>query len=152
MKARFFFLAASSLLAGCAEAPKPVVTLDKRPSDTASVDRRALPDVPTPPVAPRVPSPSAAAPAAQPPIVVPANTLYVCVVDADGMRKQTAITFAPKVEAMCKKHPEMGPCQYERNVCRSAGGRVFAANGTEITMATEAEYDKKVMRVRFKGG
>jgi hypothetical protein len=27
---------------------------------------------------------------------------------------------------------------------------VFAANGPEITMATEAEYDKKVMRVRFR--
>ena len=38
----------------------------------------------------------------------------------------------------------------ERNACRSQGGRVFAANGSEITMATEAEYDKKVRRVTFK--
>ena len=44
----------------------------------------------------------------------------------------------------------MAPFQYERNVCRRSGGRVFEANGTEITMQTEAEYDKKVMRVRFK--
>ena len=44
----------------------------------------------------------------------------------------------------------MGPCQYERNLCRGGGGRVYAPDGTEITMATEAEYDKKVMRVRFK--
>jgi hypothetical protein len=44
----------------------------------------------------------------------------------------------------------MGPCQYERNVCRAAGGRVYAANGREITLATEAEYDRKVMRVRFR--
>jgi len=51
---------------------------------------------------------------------------------------------------MCSKHPEMGPCQYERNACRRQGGRVFAANGSEITMATEAEYDKKVRRVTFK--
>ena len=51
---------------------------------------------------------------------------------------------------MCRKHPEMGPCQYERNACRSKGGRVFAADGKEITMATEAEYDKKVRRVTFK--
>jgi len=145
-------LIAVALLAGCADAPKPVVTVDSRASNTASVDRRVLPDVPTPSVAPPLPSTPAAAPPAQSAIVVPANTLYVCVVDADGVRKQTAITFAPKVEALCKKHPEMGPCQYERNVCRSAGGRIFAANGMEITMATEAEYDKKVMRVRFKGG
>jgi hypothetical protein len=44
----------------------------------------------------------------------------------------------------------MGPCQYERNNCRARGGRVFAAGGIEITMATEAEYDKKVMRTRFR--
>jgi len=44
----------------------------------------------------------------------------------------------------------MGPCQYERDVCRRSGGRVYAAGGVEITQATEAEYDKKVLRVRFK--
>ena len=148
---RFLFLMTVVLLAGCANAPKPAVTVDTRSSGTASVDRRILPDVPTPPAVPATPS-TPAAPAPQPAIVVPANTLYVCVVDADGVRKQTAISFAPKVEALCKKHPEMGPCQYERNVCRSAGGRIYAANGMEITMAVEAEYDKKVMRVRFKGG
>ena len=64
--------------------------------------------------------------------------------------QQTAIEYAEKVEAMCRKHPEMGPCQYERNACRRKGGRVFAADGTEITLATEAEYDKKVRRVQFK--
>jgi hypothetical protein len=51
---------------------------------------------------------------------------------------------------MCAKHPEMGPCQYERDICRRSGGRVYAAGGAEITAQTEAEYDKKVMRVRFK--
>jgi hypothetical protein len=66
------------------------------------------------------------------------------------VRQQTAIEFVPKVGAMCAKHPEMGPCQYERDVCRKSGGRVYAAGGIEITQATEAEYDKKVMRVRFK--
>ena len=66
------------------------------------------------------------------------------------MRQTTAIEFSPKVGQLCAKDPEMGPCQYERNVCRRSGGRVYAANGIEITMATEAEYDKKVMRVRLK--
>ena len=83
-------------------------------------------------------------------IVVPANTQYVCVIDSKGKQQQTAIEFAPKVAALCRKHPEMGPCQYERNNCRASGGRVFAADGVEITMATEAEYDKKVLRVRFR--
>jgi len=51
---------------------------------------------------------------------------------------------------LCKRHPEMGPCQYERQACRRSGGRVFAASGEEITLATEAEYDKKVLRARFR--
>ena len=80
----------------------------------------------------------------EPPIVVPPNALYVCVVEVGGVRKQTAIE--------CAAHPEMSPCQYERNACRRSGGRVYAANGAEITVATEAEYDKKVMRVRLKAG
>ena len=88
--------------------------------------------------------PTAAVPA------VPAGALYVCVADINGTRQTTTIEFAPKVQSLCAKNPEMGPCQYERNICRSHGGRVYAANGAEITMQTEAEYDKKVMRVRFK--
>ena len=44
----------------------------------------------------------------------------------------------------------MGPCQYEREACRRSGGRVFAADGTEITAATEAEYDRKVARIRLR--
>ena len=85
-----------------------------------------------------------------PPIVVPADAIYVCVVDSAGTRRQTVIEFVPKVHQLCRRHPELGPCQYERNACRGAGGRVFAATGQEITMATEAEYDRKVMRVRFR--
>ena len=91
-------------------------------------------------------------PAAQPAIVVPPNALYVCAVDAHGVRKQTAIELAPKLKELCATHPEMGPCQYERNACRRRGGRVYGADGKEITMATEAEYDRKVLRVRLKGG
>jgi hypothetical protein len=81
---------------------------------------------------------------------LPANALYVCVTDGNGQRQHVAIEFGPRVLELCRKHPEMGPCQYERDVCRRSGGRVFAANGTEITAAIEAEYDRKVMRVRFR--
>jgi hypothetical protein len=82
--------------------------------------------------------------------VVPPNTLYVCVIDTQGVRQQTAIEFSPKVAALCRKHPEMSACQYERNICRRSGGRVFAADGTEITQLTELEYDKRVLRVIFR--
>ena len=82
--------------------------------------------------------------------MIPPGAIYVCVADVDGVRQTTAIEFAPKVGDLCARNPEMGPCQYERNICRKAGGRVYAANGAEITMATEAEYDRKVMRVRLK--
>lgn len=128
------------VLAACSS-----TTVDKTPvpvtppseAGGAAVVRRAVP-----------PAPGATAAAAVP--AVPAGALYVCVADVGGTRQSTAIEFAPKVQALCARNPEMGPCQYERNVCRSHGGRVYAANGAEITMQTEAEYDKKVMRVRFK--
>ena len=51
---------------------------------------------------------------------------------------------------LCHKHPEMSACKYERSICRSHGGRVFAANGIEITQLTEIEYDKRVLRVVFR--
>ena len=132
-----------ALLVACSPAP-----VDKTPaplpptSETggAAVVRRAVPESPAA-------SPPAAASA---PIVLPPDAIYVCVTDTDGVRQTTVIEFAPKVHALCAKNPEMGPCQYERNACRGRGGRVYAANGVEITMQTEAEYDKKVMRVRFK--
>ena len=83
-------------------------------------------------------------------IVVPPEAQYVCVADVNGARTVTTIELASKVAELCRRHPEMGPCQYERNLCRRRGGRVYAAGGVEITMDTEAEYDRKVMRVRFK--
>ena len=84
-------------------------------------------------------------------VVVPVGAVYICVKESAGQSRQTVIEFSsPKVKELCRKHPEMGPCQYERELCRNSGGRVFATGGTEITAATEAEYDKKVMRVRFR--
>lgn len=121
-------------------------------SSTPQTEAASAPVVRRPLVQQAVPSavapPSAAAVA--PPISVPPGLLYVCVTDAGGQRKQVGIEFAPKVHDLCSRHPEMGPCQYERQACRRTGGRVFAANGEEITLATEAEYDKKVLRVRFR--
>ena len=80
----------------------------------------------------------------------PAGPLYVCVTETGGVRREAPIEFSPNVGALCAKHPEMGPCQYERNVCRNSGGRVYAAGGVEVTLQMEAEYDRKVMRVRIK--
>ena len=78
------------------------------------------------------------------------RTRYTCVTDGADGRKQTAIELEPKVASLCARHPEMGPCQYEREVCRKSGGRVFAQGGQEITRRTEDEYDRKVLRVRFR--
>ena len=115
----------------------------------AAVVRRPVPAGTAPPttsvarIAPTLPP-------AAPEVVVPAGSIYVCVTETGGVRQQTAIEFAPKVGKLCAKHPEMGPCQYEREVCRRGGGRVYAVGGVEITPKTEAEYDKKVLRVRLK--
>ena len=76
----------------------------------------------------------------------PPGPLYVC--ETGGTR--TTIEYEPRVEKLCRRHPEMGPCQYERNACRAKGGRVYTAKGEEITMAVEGEYDRIVRRVRFQ--
>jgi hypothetical protein len=135
------------LLVACAPR-EPVPLTPPSESGAAVVRRPAEPAAP-----PSVPPVASAAPSRTSPplagIVVPDDAIYVCVSERGGERTQTVIAFAPKVHALCGRHPEMGPCQYERNVCRASGGRVFAANGQEITMATEAEYDRKVRRVRF---
>ncbi|HEY3180786.1 MAG TPA: hypothetical protein VGL25_18125 [Casimicrobiaceae bacterium] len=147
MDRRFASALLASALAACVATPEnpPLVS----PPKGAAVTRQPLETPAIPPVAIAPPAYPVPAPAPSK-IIVPPNTQYVCVVDAKGKQQQTAIEFAPRVAALCRKHPEMGPCQYERNNCRASGGRVFAADGVEITMATEAEYDKKVMRVRFR--
>jgi hypothetical protein len=81
---------------------------------------------------------------------MPAGALYACVVDAHGERRISAIELAPRVSALCAKNPEMGPCRYPRDACRADGGRVFGPDGSEITRATEAEYDRRVLRVRLQ--
>jgi hypothetical protein len=141
---RLWPLVAAMIAAACTSpSPEPVPITKQGDTAGAAVVRRPLAESPAPAVA-SVQPPQAT------PFVVPAGVQYVCISESGGQRQQTAIEFAPKIRELCTKHPEMAPCQYERNVCRRSGGRVFEANGTEITMQTEAEYDKKVMRVRFK--
>jgi hypothetical protein len=138
-------------LAGCATAPgvqQPTVPLT--PPKEAAVSPVVREPVATLPLPPPSPDTEKAAPQPLVPVVVPANTLYVCVVDTQGVRQQTALEFTPRIGELCRKHPEMGPCKYERNMCRHSGGRVFAANGIEITRLTEADYDKRVLRVVFR--
>jgi hypothetical protein len=133
-------------VAGCSAPQGSMPITPPQDVATSPVVRQALPPKPVPSQTPE----SAKSASATVPPIVPAGTLYVCVVDSKGERHETAIEFTPRVAELCRKHPEMGVCQYEREVCRRHGGSVFAANGTEITRLTEAEYDKRVMRVRFR--
>ena len=134
--------AACVVVAACVTSPIPITP--SREVATAPVARVA--------VAPTAgTSTSAVAPSQKlDPSSFPAGAVYVCSSGTGVQRKVTAIAFDEKAGAMCRRHPEMGPCQYERDLCRKSGGRVYAADGAEITLATEAEYDRKVMRVRFK--
>ncbi|MEO7762240.1 MAG: hypothetical protein ABIS68_10060 [Casimicrobiaceae bacterium] len=163
----------AAILAACAPSP-PLTITPKSEKATSPVIREEIPapaqpaPTPTPATAPIAgnpqptggaptlanvaPSSAAAAPATFFPPAVPPGTLYVCAATVDGQPKHTAIEYVPKVRDLCAKHPEMGVCQYERVACRQSGGRVFDARGVEITNQTEAEYDKKVMRVRFRAG
>jgi len=106
-----------------------------------------------PPAVPATAAPPAAAPVANiPPATVlpsmdlPPGPVYTC--DVAGTR--TVIEYAENVEKLCRRHPEMGPCQYERDACRKGGGRVFTVKGEEVTPAVEAAYDARVRRVRFQ--
>jgi hypothetical protein len=115
---------------------------------------------PAPPTAVPAPPPAAPAPAATakappagtpapsvrlPAMDLPAGPIYAC--DVAGVR--TPIVLADNIEGLCRRHPEMSPCQYERNQCRARGGRVYTARGDEVTAAVEAEYDRRVQRIVF---
>lgn len=79
---------------------------------------------------------------------IPAGSVYVCAAGSGKDRRIATIELETKVADLCRRHTEMGPCQSARNACRRSGGRVYAADGNEITQADEAEYDKNVMRMR----
>ena|SRR5690242_3600638 len=79
---------------------------------------------------------------------IPSGAVYVCAAGSGKDRTIAAIELEEKVAALCRRHTEMGPCQNARNACRRSGGRVYAADGSEVTQADEAAYDKKVMRLR----
>lgn len=145
--------------------PSVSPSLSTSPSpDTAAATAQPRAAAPAPAAAPQLAlaAPARTAPAvpvlpgAAPPVAIPANvppgTLYVCTATVNGQVQQTAIEYEPRVRQLCSKHPEMSVCQYEREACRASGGRVHTTAGVEITRQTEAEYDKKVMRVRFRAG
>jgi hypothetical protein len=144
---RSFALCALAIgLAACAPSREPAPA-----APAAEAAAAAVPDVRSracPATIAVAPSETPRLPASA--IVVPPGALYVCLSEAGGAPRQTGIEYEGKTDALCRKHPEMGPCQYERNACRRGGGRVYAADGTEITLATEAEYDRRVRRVQFK--
>ena len=134
---RFIALALVLTAAACQQAPPPAPPVASKPPVAAA---------PAPSAREPAPATVAKAPLALPSLEFPSGPLYFCQSSSGRM----AIDYEPRVEQLCRRHPEMGPCQYERNACRTRGGRVFAAGGVEITSATEAEYDKKVMRTRFR--
>jgi hypothetical protein len=135
---------AAAALASCRgpEVDKPAVTRDPAPAGKTVSSLPATPAM--------VPDGSATT---LPAVVIAGaapGAIYVCVTELAGQTQQRAIELAPEVAKLCRKAPEMGPCQYERATCRRSGGRVFTVDGTEITLQTEAEYDRRVMRVRMK--
>ena len=77
---------------------------------------------------------------------LPPGPIYVC--DVAGVR--TPIEYPENVEVAVPAASRDELCQFERNACRRGGGRVYTANGEEVTPAVEAEYDRKVRRVTFQ--
>ena len=120
----------------------------------AACQQAAPPPAPVPPPASVAPAPPTTVPpaiAVPPGVALPSinfapGPLYFC----ESSSGRGSIDYEPRVEQLCRRHPEMGPCQYARNACRAKGGRVYTAKGEEVTMAVEAEYDRLVRRVRFQ--
>jgi hypothetical protein len=119
-------------IAGCTPAPPPRAPA-MAPESAASQ-------------APGAARPLASVPVPLPSMALPEGPIYAC--DVGGAR--APIELAANVEALCRRHPEMGPCKFERDACRKRGGRVYTAKGEEVTVAVEAEYDRRVMRVRLQ--
>lgn len=129
------------VVGACQQAPPPAAPAATNP---------ASPIASYPPAASAPATSPAAAKAARmavPSLDFPPGPLYFC--ESSSGRK--AIDYEPRVEQLCRRHPEMGPCQYERDQCRARGGRVYTARNEEVTVAVEAEYDRVVRRVRFQG-
>jgi len=144
--ARTGLAVAGALLIAACGGPPPAVPVAAPGTEAPKAAVGAPPatgtgSVPTPQPAP--------GPAPAPPFAFPAGALYACAVEAGGELRISAIELAPQVGALCARNPEMGPCQYAREACRAGGGRVFASDGMEISRATEAEYDRRVLRARL---
>jgi hypothetical protein len=125
------------LLAACQPGPPPGEVAPEKTASApqASAPPSVRPETVVPPVA-KLPSSD-----------FPPGPLYFC----ETASGKAAIEYEARVEQLCRRHPEMSPCQYERNACRSKGGRVYTAKGEEVTVAVEAEYDRIVRRVTFQG-
>lgn len=125
------------MLAACQQAAPPAVVTANKAAPPGRTEAPAVTVQPALVVPPGVVLPS---------LDFPPGPLYFCV--TAGANK--AIDYEARVEKLCRRHPEMGPCQYERETCRAQGGRVYTAKGEEVTPAVEAEYDRVVRRVRFQ--
>ena len=124
---------AALVLAACQPAPPPSAPVPPAP--------------PPPPVAtrPAASAPPAPVAVAMPRTDLPPGPIYRC----DVAGASAILPLPENIEGLCRRHPEMGPCQYERDACRQRGGRVLTSLGEEVTLRVEAEYDRRVQRVRF---
>lgn len=140
------------MLAGCAATPETAVDEPAPSAPPTELVAAVVAETPVPPSSSAkkraLAAPAPAAPAA--PEAPPPTSLYRCLKRVQGEDTWNPIELAPKLEDLCRRHPEMGPCQYQRQICRRAGGRVFDSEGREITPRIEAEYDRKVLRLKFR--
>ena len=133
--------AACVVVAACVTSPIPITP--SREVATAPVARVAV-------APPAGTSTSAVAPSQKlDPSSFPAGAVYVCSSGTGVQRKVTAIAFDEKAGAMCRRHPEMGPCQYERDLCRKSGGRVYAADGAEMRVGTTSFDVREIAGIKI---
>lgn len=134
-------------LAALATACQPIAVPPSERPAPGSITPAPVPAVratPAPQPGPEVVAPPA--PLVLPSTVLPPGPIYYC--DVGGRR--SVLELPASIESLCRRHPEMGPCQYERDSCRARQGRVYTSLNEEVTRAVETEYDRRVRRVRFQ--
>jgi hypothetical protein len=129
-------VAATLLLAACQPIARTTLPAAPGPAMMAAPPALASPAKDTQSTPKAVPLPS---------MDLPPGPIYIC--DVAGVR--SALVLPEGIEGLCRRHPEMGPCKYERESCRQRGGRVLTSKGEEITRAVEDAYDQRVRRVRI---
>jgi hypothetical protein len=148
MRRSIALVAFVAALVGCTQTREPVPITPQADTKGAAVVRRPLPE--TAPASPQTAAVAPATTAREPAVVVPAGVLYVCVSGSGGTRTQTGDRVRAESRRDVREAPRNGTVSIRARHLPPQRRARLCSRGCRNHRADEAEYDKKVMRVRFK--